>query len=75
MVWLITELGGKLDAFYRSIYILGMAFMLALLEMCQKGAIKMCRMVLKMCITHKHKCDRNLCDLWCAEYMLFCFQS
>ena len=68
MVWLITELGGKLDAFYRSIYILGMAFMLALLEMCRKGAIK-------MYITHKHKCDQNLCDLWCAEYMLFCFQS
>ena len=28
-----------------------------------KGAVKMQMKVLKMCITCKHKCDQNLCEL------------
>ena len=29
---------------------------------------------LKMCITCKQKCDRNKCELWCVEWVLFRFQ-
>ena len=30
--------------------------------------------VLKMRITRKDKCDRNLCELWFAECVFFRFQ-
>ena len=41
----------------------------------RKGAVKMRVMVLKMCITWKQKCDRNVCELWIVECDLFRFQS
>ena len=39
------------------------------------GALKMCMTVLKICITCKQKCDRNVCELWIVEWALFCLQS
>ena len=41
----------------------------------RKGAVKMCMTVLKMRITCKQKCDRNVCELWIAECAFFRFQS
>ena len=38
-----------------------------------KGAVKMCTMVLKMCITCKQKCNRNVCELWIAELRVVLF--
>ena len=40
-----------------------------------KGAVKMHMTVLKMCITCKQKCDRNVCELWMTECVLFRLQS
>ena len=40
-----------------------------------EGAVKMRRTVLKMRITCKQKCDRDVRELWIAECALFCFQS
>ena len=40
-----------------------------------KGGVKMCRMVLKMRITRRHKCDQNVCNLWFAKCVLIRFQS
>ena len=41
----------------------------------RKGAVKMCMTVLKMRITCKEKCDRNVCELWIVECALFRLQS
>ena len=38
----------------------------------RKGAVKMCMTVLKMRITCKKKCDRNVCELWPAQNSPFC---
>ena len=40
-----------------------------------KVAVKMRMTVLKMCITCKQKCDRNVCELWFAECTLSRLQS
>ena len=41
----------------------------------RKGAARMRMAVLKMRITCKQKCDRNVGELWSAESALFRFQS
>ena len=41
----------------------------------RKGAVRMRMTVLKMRITCKQKCDRNVCELWIAECALFRLQS
>ena len=41
----------------------------------RKGAAKMRMTVLKMCVTCKQKCDRNVCEWWIAECALLRFQS
>ena len=38
-----------------------------------KAAVKTRMTVLKMRITGKQKCDRNVCELWIAECALFRF--
>ena len=39
----------------------------------RKGAVNMT--VLKMCITCKHKCGQNVCELWITECALFRLES
>ena len=41
----------------------------------RKGAVKMRLTVLNVCMTCKQKCDRNVCELWIAECVLFRLQS